>query len=117
MLLFTFGCSGFSLSCMDFISSCDEWWQLFAEVLGLLIAVVSFVGKHLLQACGLQKLQSVGLGVVAHRLQRTGSIAAVYGPSCSMVCGPFLPDQGSNHVPALAGRFLNHWTTREVPVV
>ena len=61
---------------------------------GLLIEVASLVVE-----C---RLSSSGLVVVAHRI------------SCSMAVW-YLPGPGIKLVyPAWAGRFLNHWATREV---
>ena len=44
--------------------------------------------------------------VAAPRLQSTGSIVMIPGPSCSMACG-IIPDQGLNPMsPTLAGEFF-----------
>ena len=56
------------------------------------------VAAHGLQACGLQQLWHVGSVVVAHRLQRAGSVFVAHGLSCSAACGIF-PDQGLNPCP------------------
>ena len=46
------------------------------------------------------------LAVAAPRLQSTGSIVMIPGPSCSMACG-IIPDQGLNPMsPTLAGEFF-----------
>ena len=54
--------------CTRAFSSCGKWGLLFVAVRGLLIAVVSLVPEHGLQACRLQQLWDVGSVVVAHRL-------------------------------------------------
>ena len=52
--------------CMQAFSSCGEQGLLFDGVHGFLIAVVSLVAEHGLQASRLQQLQHVGSVVVAH---------------------------------------------------
>ena len=52
--------------------------------------------------------------VVARGLQSTGSVVVAHRLSCSAACGIF-PDQGSNRVPCLGKRILNHCATRDVP--
>ena len=44
--------------------------------------------------------------------RHTGSVVEVLGLSCSATC-EISPDQRS---PCIAGRILNHWTTREGPI-
>ena len=54
---------------------------------------------------------------VAHRLYwwHAGSLVAMGGLSCSLACGILVPQPRLKPVsPALRGRFLTHWTTREV---
>ena len=48
--------------------------------------------------CGAWALGAQASVVVAHRLQRGGSVVVAHGLSCSVVCGTF-PDQGSNPSP------------------
>ena len=60
------------------------------EVLGLLS-----LRSRRFRTCRLQKMQHVGSGVAAPRLQSTGSVVVAHGFSCSTACGIF-PDQGLN---------------------
>ena len=62
-----------------------------------------------------QQLWHVGSVVVARGLQSTGSVVVALGLSCPTTCGIF-QDQGSNHVPCIGRRILNHCTTREAPM-
>ena len=81
--------------CTWAFSSCGERGLLFVAVRGLLIAVASLVAEHRLQVRRPQQLWCVGLVVVAHRLQSTGSVVVAHGLSCSVACGILL-DQGWN---------------------
>ena len=92
--------------CLRAFSSCGERGLLFVAVHGLLIAVVSLVTEHGLQARRLQQLWHVGSVVVARGLQSAGSVVVTHGLSCSAACGN-LPRPGIKPVsPALAGGFL-----------
>ena len=62
--------------------------------------------------CGARALGTRASVVVARGLQGTGSVVVAHGLSCSTACGTF-PDQGSNHVPCIGRRILNHCATRE----
>ena len=64
-------------------SSCGKWGLLFVALLGLLVAVASFMGALGCSGFGSCHLQRAGSVVVAHRL----ICPAAYG---------IFPDQGSN---------------------
>ena len=53
VLLFFFGCAGSSLLCTGFLVLCQVVAAPVAAC-GLVTAVASLVGKHVLQMCGLQ---------------------------------------------------------------
>ena len=73
---------------MQAISSCGEQGLLFVAMCWLLIEVASLIAEH--------------------RLESTGSVAAVHGVSCSMTRGIFL-DQGWNPCPL-------HWQADSLPL-
>lgn len=74
---------------------------------GRLVVVPPPAAERTLQSHRLRELQHLGSGVVALRLQSTGSVLVVQGLSGPEPCGIF-KDQGSNpdHASQLAGRFL-----------
>ena len=49
-------------------------------------------------------------------LRSTGSVVVAHRLSCSEVCEIF-PDQEWNPCPCVDRQILNHWTTREVPLL
>lgn len=93
--LSTRACSGSSLL-HRLLSGCDKW-ELFSSC----HPQVSHWGSPLLfrsmriRAQRLQELQAVGSGVVAPRLQSTGSVAVARGLSSPVACGIF-SGQGLN---------------------
>ena len=51
-------------------------------------------------------------------LHRAGPLVVALGLSCLAACGILVPRPGVKLTSrALEGRFLNHWTTREVPLM
>ena len=64
----------------------------------------------------------MGLVVAARGLSICGSWALEHvdsvGANCSATCGLLLPRPRNRiHIPCIARRSLNHWTTREVPPI
>ena len=89
--------------CVPAFSSCDERGTLFATVCRLLIAVVSPVVEHRLQARGLQlhRLSSCGTRALERRLSSGGAQAQLLRSTWD------LPGLGLEPVsPAFAGGFL-----------
>ena len=84
------GCSVWAAACSD--SSCGLW------------------------AHRLQELLHVGLVVAALRLQSTGSVDVAHGLSCPVAC-EILLTRDRTCVSHIGRRFLNHRTTREVPIL
>ena len=64
----------------------------------------------------LQELLHVGLVVAALRLQRTGSVDMAHGLRCPVAC-EILLTRDRTCVSHIGRRFLNHRTTREVPIL
>ena len=84
---------------------------VFVSVWGLSLVAAS--GGHSSSRC-------VGLSLSRPLLSRStgsrraGSVVVAHGLSRSAACGIF-PDQGSNPVPCIGRRILNHCATREAP--
>ena len=92
---FIFGCAGSSLLCVSFLqlrcTGFSLWRLLLQRSMGSWVQ-------------GLQQLRHVGSTALAH------------GLSCSMPCGT-LPEEGSNPCLLHQQVNLNHWTTREAPLL
>ena len=100
---------------------------VFVSVRGLSLVAAS--GGHSSSRCaGLSLSRPLLLWSASSR--RAGSVVVAHGPSCSVACR-IVPDQGSNPCPlhwqadsqpprhqGSPGRqSLNHWTTKEVPLI
>ena len=68
------------------------------------------------QAVGVRVSQHAGPVFVGPRLWSTASIVVANKLSCSEKCGLFL-DQGLNWCLLHCKAILNHWTTREAPII
>ena len=75
------------------------------SLLGLLIAVVSFLTEYRPYSVRTSVAVLVGSVVVAPGLESTGSIIVVHRLSCSTV-GRIFPNQGSNMCLSIADRFF-----------
>ena len=84
---------------------------VFVSVRGLSLAAASW-GHSSSRCAGLSLPRPLLWRSTGSR--RAGSVIVAHGPSCSAACGIF-PDQGSNHVPCIGRRILNHCVTREAP--
>ena len=119
------------LCCFEWTSSVFRKQGLFFFVVQRLLISVASLVTHGLQGMELLvtvafRLRSFGCGpqsmlasvAVAYGLQNVGSIIVAQGLSCFEACGIF-PGHELNlcPLPALAGGFLIHSTTREVPIL
>ena len=93
--------------CVWAFSSHGEQGLLFVAVRGLLIAVVSLVAEHRLQARRLQQLWHTGSRAQAQQLWHTGLVAPQNVGSSRT--------RARTRVPCIGRRILNHCATREAP--
>ena len=109
---------------MQYLMNCLLFIYLFSYIRSSLLSlVVVSRGYSLLQCVGfslwwLLLLPSVGsrrtgFSSCGTRVLERRLHSVAHGLSCSATCGIF-PDQGSNRVPCIGKRILNHCTTREV---
>ena len=86
-----------------------SWGILFIVVHGFLIAGVSLVVEHGLQACRLQKSWLAGSTVQAQQLCRTGLVAPQHVRSSRT--------RARTCVPCVDRQILNHCATRQAPTL
>ena len=67
---------------------------------------------HGFSCCGAWSIGARASVVVAHRLQRAGSVVVAHGLSCSVACG-ISWTRARTHVPCIGRRILNHCATRK----
>ena len=98
---------------------CDICHQtgIVVDLLGFFLIFILFIYSFICLArsglsCGTgSSLCHVGSFIVVHKLSSCGVWA-----SCCAACGILVPQPGIKPSPlALQDRFLNHWTTKEVP--